>query len=130
MRKSNLLLISWIMTVLYFLYVLVSLTKIGSQSNDAGGLIAFGILGILIFPHLILVSIGVLFNILGWALNKKGFALTAGILYTIAMVFMIPLFFYLIIQTVLTYVGYALMDTSNKSSTRFDSRSLDDYRSL
>lgn len=130
MKKNNLLLISWILTVLYFLLLYKSLSEIGSKSNDASGIIAFGILGIFVFPHMILAFLGGLFNILGWALNKKGFALTGAILYSVAMVFMIPLFYFLIIQTVLSYIGYATMNNPAKANNGNSSRNLDDYRSL
>ncbi len=130
MKKNVLLLISWILTVSYFILLISTLTNIGKQSNDASGIIAFGILGILVFPHMILVFLGGLFNILGWALNKRGFALTGAILYSVAMVFMIPLFYFLVIQTVLSYVGYATMNNLAKSNDEIRSRNLDDYRSL
>lgn len=130
MKKNNLLLISWSLTVFYFVMVIASLNKIGSGTNDAGSAFALGLLSILIFPHMILVFIGGLFNILGWALNKKGFALTGAILYTVAMVFMIPLFYYLIIQTVLSYIGYATMGSVLSSNQNANRRNLDDYRSL
>ncbi len=130
MKKNNLLLISWILTVLYFLLLYKSLSNIGSQTNDASGIIALGLLGIFVFPHIILAFLGGLFNILGWALNKKGFALTGAILYSVAMVFMIPLFYFLIIQMVLSYIGYATMNTSIQNSNRNERRNLDDYRSL
>lgn len=46
---------------------------------------------------------------MGWAMNKHGFALTGAILYSVGMFLFIPLFFFVIIQTILSYVGYALM---------------------
>jgi hypothetical protein len=107
-----------------------SLSKIGTQSTDAASIIAFGLVSVLALPHLILVFLGGLFNILGWALNKKGLALTGAILYSVAMVFMIPLFYFLIIQTVLSYVGYATMDITDKLILNTNKRNLDDYRSL
>jgi hypothetical protein len=130
MKKNNLLLVSWILTVFYFLMLNASLSKIGTQSADAASIIALGLVSVLVFPHLILVFLGGLFNILGWALNKKGFALTGAILYSVAMVFMIPLFYFLIIQTVLSYVGYATMDIPDKPIYNTKRRNLDDYRSL
>ena len=130
MKKNNLLLISWTLTVVYFIFVIASLNKIGSSSKDTASAIAFGLMGIMIFPHMILVLIGGLFNILGWALNKKGFALTGAILYSVAMLFMIPLFYFLVIQTVLSYVGYATMNPSLTSGQNTNRRNLDDYRSL
>ena len=49
-------------------------------------------------------------NALGYFLNKRGFILTAAILYTIAIVLMPIYFFFVLIQTILCYVAYAKMN--------------------
>lgn len=58
-------------------------------------------------PHLVSVGIATIFNWLAFALNKKGFALVAGILYSVSIVLILLAIFNLVIQTVLCYVAYA-----------------------
>ncbi len=42
-------------------------------------------------------------------MNKHEFALTGGILYAVGMVMFIPYFFFIIVQMILSFVGYARM---------------------
>lgn len=58
-------------------------------------------------PHLIFTVLAVLFNALGLFLRKRGFALTGGILYTVALVLFPVYFMFVIVQAVLSYIGYA-----------------------
>jgi len=53
--------------------------------------------------------LGLLFNILGWSLNKAGYALTGAILYTVGIVLMPVYIFFILIQTILSYVAYVRM---------------------
>ena len=56
--------------------------------------------------------------ILGWAMNKRGFALTGAILYTVALVLFPVYFMFVIVQMVLSYVGFAtlkkIIDANNE----------------
>jgi len=106
MKKDKLLLISWILSLGYFIYVIAWILGAGGKGDEAEQL-ATGIAILLTLPHAFLLFIGLLFNVLGWAMNKRGFALAGAILYSVAMFFMIPTFFMLVIQTVLSYVGFA-----------------------
>lgn len=47
------------------------------------------------------------FNALAWALSSRPFALTSGILYAVSMVLFPMYFMFVIIQTVLSFVGFA-----------------------
>jgi len=106
MKRNNLLLVSWILSLGYFIYVIAWMLGAGGKGDEAEQL-ATGIVILLTLPHAFLLFIGLLFNVLGWAMNKRGFALAGAILYSVAMFFMIPTFFMLVIQTVLSYVGFA-----------------------
>ena len=44
-------------------------------------------------------------------MNKRGFALTGAILYTVALVLMPLYFMFVIIQMILSYVGFAKLKT-------------------
>ncbi|MGX8834342.1 hypothetical protein ACWG0P_09010 [Amedibacillus sp. YH-ame6] len=101
--------ISFVLGALYTLYLIFYIVSInGTGASDAENVgIAIG--SILIMPHAICVGIATIFNGLGIAMNKRGFVLTGAILYAVSMVFMFIYFFFVIIQMVLSFVGYSQM---------------------
>ena len=111
-KLSKLLLIAFILGVLYIIYSASYWSGAVSNTSDSAEQIGAGIATALVMPHLICTFIGVLFNGLGLFMKKRGFALTGGILYTVAMVLFPPYFFFVIIQAVLSYVGFAKMKKS------------------
>lgn len=108
-KFNSLLLISFILGVLYSLYIIYYCVSMsGSGTSDAENL-GIGIGLTLIMPHLICAVLATIFNGLGVFLNKRGFALTGAILYTIACVLMPIYFMFTIIQAILSYIGFAKM---------------------
>lgn len=106
MKKNKQLLISWILGALYFVYLVVYFTSAisGTEGTEqAGATVA----AVLVMPHMIAVGFATLFNVLGWTQNKKGFALTGGILYSVALVLFPVYFMFVIIQIILSFVGYS-----------------------
>jgi len=58
-------------------------------------------------PHMICAVLAAIFNMLGWSMNSRGFALTGAILYAVAAV-MFPLYaMFVLVQMVLSFVGFA-----------------------
>ena len=76
-----------------------------SSAEKAGTSIAMGLAS----PSIIVSGMGTLFAWLGWLFKMRGFALTAGILFAVAMVLMIPWFMFNVIQMILCFVAYAKM---------------------
>ena len=110
-KKSKCLLISWILGVLYVLYLIGYIVNTNASLTETAEAIGAGIATVIIMPHLICTVLAVIFNILGWAMNKRGFALTGAILYTVALVLMPLYFMFVIIQMILSYVGFAKLKT-------------------
>lgn len=112
MKKSKLLLVSLILSGLYLVYIVGYFfngldTTTGSE--QAGMALALT----LVVPHIVALAIGLLFNVLGYAMSRRGFALTGAILYAVAIV-LFPLYFmFVIIQVILSFVGYARMKSPN-----------------
>lgn len=105
MKKNKLLLISGVLSILYLLYIIyyISTFKPATAMDQA----AAGLATVIMMPHIIVVAIATIFNWLGYGLNKRGFALTGAILYTISIVLM-PIYIpFVIVQTILSYIGYA-----------------------
>lgn len=113
MKKKNkwniFLLIAFIIGILYLIYSLFYWSGAAASSDSAAEQVGAGIATILVMPHLIMTALAVLFNALGLFLKKKGFALTGAILYTIAIVLFPVYFMFVILETVLSYIGFATM---------------------
>lgn len=115
-KKSVLLLIAAIIGVAYILYSISYWTGANSGSTDTATAIGAGLATALVFPHLICAGLAVVFNILGWAMSHRGFALTAGILYAVAMI-LFPLYFmFVVIEAVLCFIGFARLKKLNAAN--------------
>ena len=113
MKKSKCLLVSWILGVLYSLYIVVYFFGNTASQTDAAAALGAGIATAIVMPHMLCTVLATIFNILGWAMNKRGFALTGAILYAVAMV-MFPLyFFFVVVQMILSFVGFAKLKNIN-----------------
>lgn len=109
-QKLNiLLLISLIIGAIYMIYSLVYWSGAGSASTDTAEQIGAGIATILVMPHLAFTFLAVVFNALGLFLKKRGFALTGAILYCVAIVVFPMYFMFVIIEAVLSFIGFAKM---------------------
>lgn len=107
-RLSKLLLVSLIIGVLYLIYSASSWSG-AVGSGDTSEQIGSGIAAALVMPHLVMTVLAVIFNALGLFMHKRGFALTGAILYTVALV-LFPLYFmFVIVEMILSYVGFAKM---------------------
>lgn len=108
-KKSTVLLISWILGVLYAIYGIIYWAGATSGTTDAASAIGAGIAAALVMPHMICAVLAAIFNVLGWALESRGFALTGAILYAVAIVLFPAYIMFVIIQMILSFVGFAAM---------------------
>lgn len=106
MKRSKMLLVSWILGLLYFIYLYSYFSGLISSTSGSEQ-IGAGIASALVTPHMITVLLAVIFNIIGWYRNMKGFTLTAGILYAVSIVLFPPYFMFVLIEMILSFVGYS-----------------------
>lgn len=106
MKKSKCLIISAILGIIYSIYLL---SYFGSVLTNGQGAEAVGdaIATAMVTPHMICVVLAAIFNLLGALLNKAGFALTGGILYSVAGVLFLPYIFFVIPMIILSFVGFS-----------------------
>ena len=102
-KLSKCLLISFILGVLYLLYSIFYWSGAASSGASSAEQIGAGLATIIVMPHLICTAIAVVFNGLGLFMQKRGFALTGAILYTVALVLFPVYFMFVIIQMILSY---------------------------
>ncbi len=114
MKKNKLLFISFMIGLLYLVYSYFYWNGAISTDNDAEA-VGAGIAIVLVFPHLICAAIAVIFNGLGWYFHKRGFALTGGILYAVAMVLFPMYFFFVLIEMILSFIGFSQIKKSKEA---------------
>lgn len=106
-KRSTVLLISAILGVAYAIYLVAYFTGAVGGASDGAEAAGAALAGALVAPHAVCVIVAVVFNILGWALRSRPFALVGAILYAVSMVLFPLYFFFTIVQTVLSFVGFA-----------------------
>lgn len=105
-KHSKALLISAIIGTIYAIYLIVHFGTGIAVSKDGAEIAGKVIATALVTPHMILVALAVIFNWIGYFSNKRGFALTGGILYSVAGVIFILYLVFLIPSIILSFVGY------------------------
>lgn len=106
-KLSICLLISFIIGGLYIVYSIFYWTGAASSGSDAYEQIGAGIATALVMPHLIVTFLAVLFNALGLFMKKRGYALVGAILYSVALVLFPVYFMFVIIEVILSFIGFA-----------------------
>ena len=105
-NRSIILFISAILGLAYCVYIIIYVTDLVGAVEGAERIGAY-IASLLAWPHIICVVLATIFNSLSFFLNSRGFAITAGVLYSVgAFLFMIFLV-YLVPMIVLSFVGVA-----------------------
>ena len=115
-KRSKALLVSGILGLIYSLLLIrffVAYFFVGVISNvdveKAISLIAV----IIVIPHMILFVLATIFNWISYIKNKRGFALTAGILYLIsAIIFPIDMIF-VVPSIIFSFIGYFTLKKVN-----------------
>lgn len=116
-KHSKALLISAILGALYSVYLIFYFS---GAVGDSEGLEQVGaaMATALVTPHMILVVLATIFNWVGYFTNKGGFALTGGILYSVAGVVFLMYIFFVIPSLVLSFVGYANLKKINDENSK------------
>ena len=111
MKKSKILLIAAIIGTICVIIAFSSLnTTIQESRTQSDAYQAGTIIGTtVVLPSVLLSAISTIFAWVGFGTNKRGFALTSGILYAVAIVLMLPWFMLNIIQMVLCFIAYGTM---------------------
>ena len=108
-KLSKCLLISLIIGVAYWIYSASYWTGTAGSGANTAEQLGSGIATALVMPHLVCTALAVIFNALGLFMKKRGFALTGAILYTVALVLFPMYFIFVIIEMILSYIGFAKM---------------------
>lgn len=80
----------------------------GTDSEQIGASIATVILA----PHMTIVFIAILMNIIGYFMHHRGFGLAGGILYLVGGFLFIPYILFVVLQAVFSMIAFANMKTN------------------
>lgn len=108
-KLSKCLLISLIIGAIYLIYSAFYWTGTAGSGATTAEQVGSGIATVLVMPHLVFTVLAVIFNALGLFMRKRGFALTGAILYTVALVLFPVYFMFVIVEMILSYIGFAKM---------------------
>lgn len=112
-KRSKALLISAILGIAYSIY-LISHFAGATASTEGAEQVGAAIATALVTPHMILVVLAAIFNAVAYFTNKRGFALTAGILYSIGGVVFLLYILFVVPSLVLSFVGYVNLKKINE----------------
>ena len=90
-KRDKVLLVSAIIAVVWFIIVctsfadLMNATPTGTEAEQLGQEIGTAIGFVMQIPFLIVSFIGIVFNWLSWFMSKRGFAITAGVLFSVSV---------------------------------------------
>ncbi len=116
MKKSKLLLIAAIIGSLYVVYLISYFTGVNTDTSSSSEALGAALATAMVAPHMVLTGIAVIFNWLSFCLKARWAALTAGILYAVAMVLFIAYFMFVIIEMILCFIAYAKMKKVNATN--------------
>lgn len=105
-KRSIFLLISLLLSSAYLIYIVLYFFGIVGNSSGAEQ-VGAGLATLLVLPHMLVLLIAVIMNAIGWITNSRPFSLTAGILYSVSAILFIMYAPFLVIQIILSFVGFA-----------------------
>lgn len=108
-KVNKLLLISFVLGAAYIIYAVFYWSGAFGSSETGAEQVGSGLAIALVMPHLIASVLAVLFNALGLFMRKRGFALAGAILYTVALALFPVYFMFVVVEMILSYIGYAKM---------------------
>lgn len=118
--RNKTLIVSSILGLIYSIYLIFYFS--GTMSGDISDAEAIGgaLATMLVMPHIVMVILSTIFNILAVTLKKVGFALTSGILYSVSGL-LLPIYLpFVIPMIILSFVGYVRMKRFNHANVNID----------
>lgn len=113
-KHSKVLLIAAILGLLYTIYLISYFGGGILNSAESTEIVGAAIATALVTPHIILVGLATIFNWVAYFTNKRGLALTGGILYSIGGLLFILYIIFVIPSLVLSFIGYSKLEKINE----------------
>lgn len=97
----------WLLISYNIIGDMLDAAPVGDTAEELGAAVGTAIGAAMTIPFFVLAFIGQVFNWVAWLTSRKGFALTAGILYCVSLLFGFSYGLGMIPCIVLAFVGYA-----------------------
>lgn len=97
----------WLLISYNIIGDMLNAAPVGDTAEELGAAVGTAIGAAMTIPFFILAFIGQAFNWVAWLTSRKGFALTAGILYCVSLLFGFTYGLGMIPCIVLAFIGYA-----------------------
>ena len=118
-KRNACIIISLIITLAYLAYSVYYWRYASTDVNDLAGQLGFSIARAAVMPHLVAVVIAFIFNWIGVIISNRWFILVAAILYSVGILLFPVYFMFVILQVILSFVGFGLMVSSrNKQKAK------------
>ncbi|MDP4109510.1 MAG: hypothetical protein Q8878_05705 [Bacillota bacterium] len=114
MIRSKSLLAAAILGSVYAVYIVYYCFDALSRQTETSAAVGTGIAIALMTPHIICVTLAVIFNWIGWSGNLRWAALASGILYAVSAVIFLLYAPFVLVQTILAFVGFAQLRKINE----------------
>lgn len=108
-KKSKLLLTSMILGILYG-FALISMIVGALEGTSGAEQVGASIATVILAPHMTVVFIAIIMNVIGYFMNHRGFGLTGGILYLVGGFLFIPYILFVVLQAILSMIAFAKMN--------------------
>lgn len=104
---SAIICMAWLLTSYTIIGDMLNAAPTGDSAEELGAALGTAIGAAMTIPFFIIAFIGQVFNWVAWLTSRKGFALTAGILYCVSLLFGFTYGLGMIPCIVLAFIGYA-----------------------
>lgn len=111
-KRNACIIISLILTIAYLAYSVYYWRYVAADVGDLAGKLGFDIAHAAVMPHLVAVAIAFIFNWIGIIVSNRWFILVAAIMYSVAMILFPVYFMFVLLQVILSFVGFGLMVSS------------------
>lgn len=119
-KRSVALIIAAVLGVLYSIYIITYFSGAIAGTQSGAEAIGGAIATALVTPHMICVVIAAIFNSVACLTNKRGFALTGAILYSVGAVLFLMYALFVVPSIILSFIGYAKLGKINKKAAELD----------
>ena len=117
-KRSKILLVSGIIGTIYSLLLIrffLAYFSAGIISDIYIEKAVSALAVIIVMPHMVLFVLATIFNWFSYIKNKRGFALSAGILYLISLIVFPMDLIFVVPSTILSFIGYFRLKKVNNS---------------
>jgi hypothetical protein len=114
-NRSKVMFVSAVLGSLYMVYI-ISYFFGGINSTEGAEQVGTALATAMVMPHMALLVLAVIFNWVGFFMNKKWAAITCGVLYAVSGVLFLLYIMFEIPMIILSFVGVSRINKINENN--------------